>query len=658
MEIEIKNYSGISSLKYNVEEEKINFLFGISGSGKSSIACALTDNDASSHVKVGKSVDDLEVTVDSNPTDYTYFKVFNLKYLDDILISKVNGNDIYTILVGDEGKIGEYRNNYNNAISDLLLVKTEIINELAKLSTLVSELKLSTVKKGKDFSSSSLNKKMEINAMSLPSYRNAITYNSSQIKWMKDGTNMPPYSRNVCPFCSSKISLSRKAKINQILIFDSKTYEKINRQTAIFDSLNLNMPDWLKKREVNAFNKKLLRYFDVKKELEMFNSYIDVASKLTLDSIYIKLERPSKNLKEYYPSIASAIDLFNSKIVDIRKAFGKLKSETQNVINANCEKINEKMEILGIPYRFVKQEIDEENKSATYIIAHIDEDESGKDRASNLSFGEKNLIALVFFLIANAKSKGLIIDDPASSFDDYRRKAIFDLIYDLHDKSTMLVLSHDSVFVKYAVFHLDDSQKLHRQHLSMSKLKTKFLIETGKIDFIESYIDSNIIPISLNDFDVIENFVLDRLKVLDQSINYQTAINLRILFELKKRKNPILYSYLSAIIHKTSYEEIMALLASKGKTETDLLNDIFAVTSIMYSPLKSTYISDINTFTYVDFEKIVKCRELINYKVKKDKVVKDELSNIIHMSSSYAICLNPYKFNYFSKYVKNYIESH
>ena len=40
---------------------------------------------------------------------------------------------------------------------------------------------------------------------------------------------------------------------------------------------------------------------------------------------------------------------------------------------------------------------------------------------------------------------------------------------------------------------------------------------------------------------------------------------------------------------------------------------------------------------------------------KKDKVIKDELSNIIHMNSALAICLNPYKFNYFSKYVYDYI---
>ena len=58
---------------------------------------------------------------------------------------------------------------------------------------------------------------------------------------------------------------------------------------------------------------------------------------------------------------------------------------------------------------------------------------------NNLSFGEKNIIGLILFLLANKDKEMLIIDDPASSFDEYRRKVIFDFIYSLHCTFTLFV---------------------------------------------------------------------------------------------------------------------------------------------------------------------------------------------------------------------------
>ena len=78
MNIKIKNYNGIQSLDYDLEEGKVNFLFGISGSGKSSIASALVDNDLDSHVTVGKTINDLCVKVDGDDVDCEKFKMFNL----------------------------------------------------------------------------------------------------------------------------------------------------------------------------------------------------------------------------------------------------------------------------------------------------------------------------------------------------------------------------------------------------------------------------------------------------------------------------------------------------------------------------------------------------------------------------------------------------
>lgn len=71
---------------------------------------------------------------------------------------------------------------------------------------------------------------------------------------------------------------------------------------------------------------------------------------------------------------------------------------------------------------------------------------SDNDMRNLLSTGEKNLIALLLFL-ARPDGDVLLIDDPASSFDDYRRTQIFDLIQAVGDK-TLLVVSHEPSIYK------------------------------------------------------------------------------------------------------------------------------------------------------------------------------------------------------------------
>lgn len=56
-----------------------------------------------------------------------------------------------------------------------------------------------------------------------------------------------------------------------------------------------------------------------------------------------------------------------------------------------------------------------------------------------------------------------------------------------------------------------------------------------------------------------------------------------------------------------------------------------------------------------DLEKIVYARETCTG--KGSKRIKDELSNIIHLNNSYLICLNPYKYNYYSTFTYHYINN-
>ena len=50
MNLKVKNYKNINNLDLEIEEEKVNYIFGISGSGKSSIAATLAHMSKDSYI--------------------------------------------------------------------------------------------------------------------------------------------------------------------------------------------------------------------------------------------------------------------------------------------------------------------------------------------------------------------------------------------------------------------------------------------------------------------------------------------------------------------------------------------------------------------------------------------------------------------------------
>ena len=75
-----------------------------------------------------------------------------------------------------------------------------------------------------------------------------------------------------------------------------------------------------------------------------------------------------------------------------------------------------------------------------------------------------------------------------------------------------------------------------------------------------------------------------------------------------------------------------------------------------FRPLSNEYINRIDCFNYCDFEKTIKKREELPIS-RKNREIKEELNNIVHLNLAYATMLNPYKFNYFSKFIFNLISN-
>lgn len=656
--ITISNYNNIRNLDYEIEDSKINFLFGISGCGKSSIAKALTKK--SSEDNIPYNTENIPfVEVNQGSITFNEYEMFDLDYMKRVLIEKQDGTDIYHIMIGNNGELNALKEEYNKYIESLLMQRENIFNIKGKIDTLINDLKISYTRSN-DYRNGCIIKKITKNLdENKLNYLKSKNYSNKQVKWFSDGKNTDSYKNGKCPFCNKKLSDYRKSIIDKITIIDAKSFEKINAQNAIFNLLNIKEPNWMKKKEVDKFNKQIRMYYDLLPQFEILTQYINVASKTNIFLDKLEKITVTKEMRILYPEIANEMDNFNNKYSNIRKKLGKIKSETDKLLKKNRERINDYLNILGIPYEFFETNINDDQKNAEFIIRakNSKNTDMQKDRVNNLSYGERNLIGLIIFLISHKEDDFLIIDDPASSYDEYRRKVIFDMLYKCKgENTTMLVLSHDHIFAKYAIYHFEKSKE--KRYDRLGTLEKLYYNQTGKIDYIETYNETIIKPIKKDNFDSMTNFIKERLKELPHEINYLVAINLRLYYEINKasRYHKEVYGYLSQILHRKEKSEIIESLEKVNKTENDILSAIKDDLKIDYDVLDNEYKLGINIDSMTNFEKLIFARENCS-KNKLGKEIKNELNNIVHMNMAYAICLNPYEFNYFSKFVYNYLKN-
>ena len=658
MQITISNYNNIRNLDYEIEDSKINFLFGISGCGKSSIAKALTKK--SSEDNIPYNTENIPfVEVNQGSITFNEYEMFDLDYMKRVLIEKQDGTDIYHIMIGNNGELNALKEEYNKYIESLLMQRENIFNIKGKIDTLINDLKISYTRSN-DYRNGCIIKKITKNLdENKLNYLKSKNYSNKQVNWFSDGKNTDSYKNGKCPFCNKKLSDYRKSIIDKITIIDAKSFEKINAQNAIFNLLNIKEPNWMKKKEVDKFNKQIRMYYDLLPQFEILTQYINVASKTNIFLDKLEKITVTKEMRILYPEIANEMDNFNNKYSNIRKKLGKIKSETDKLLKKNRERINDYLNILGIPYEFFETNINDDQKNAEFIIRakNSKNTDMQKDRVNNLSYGERNLIGLIIFLISHKEDDFLIIDDPASSYDEYRRKVIFDMLYKCKgENTTMLVLSHDHIFAKYAIYHFEKSKE--KRYDRLGTLEKLYYNQTGKIDYIETYNETIIKPIKKDNFDSMTNFIKERLKELPHEINYLVAINLRLYYEINKasRYHKEVYGYLSQILHRKEKSEIIESLEKVNKTENDILFAIKDDLKIDYDVLDNEYKLGINIDSMTNFEKLIFARENCS-KNKLGKEIKNELNNIVHMNMAYAICLNPYEFNYFSKFVYNYLKN-
>ena len=638
MHIQITNFHNISSLTYDIEDGKINFLYGVSGSGKSSIVKGVTqDIDREVDTMVGcSSNEEASVLINNEKGPLTSTTIFNQER-QSVLFSPNADKGFYDLFIGNEEKLDTIRTQYQVALSSLQ-ARTGDLNRLKNEVMLLGKT-LGKAPKGHFTGTSKMGKAIKAyDSASDSAKRHIEQHGMAAATWIKDGFTVDDsYKKGTCPFCGQKLDQSPEkdtlAELYDLSVKDLKPLFDSPEQLAALgqDPIDLSRETGRQRAEelVNALPV-------VIKEIDRIVDYCDAGTDYeTVKGMTVDLLSPDPAIFMFTPELREVIEEVNSKAEEVKSLLGKMKATFNAIVNSGCNELNHKLVKFGIPYRFELSTANREEKIASYRLVHINTNNS-IDMRKSLSFGERNLITLILFL-QDKEHEVMLIDDPASSYDDYRRTQIFKAIMETQEK-TLLVVSHDQAFVRRAVWSRE------HQHCRIGKIDM-LCNRTGR---------ANVEPITKDSFGYFEDLIRDR--IVSASTYYQRMLNARLLCEAHDIaiNDKALWGYVSAILHQKSREEVLSLLADKDENEKDILDRLKVLTgenaAAYITPMPGAI--DFSTESFSEFERLIALREEINRpkggsklpdSISKD-LARELLNDLVHMNNAMMDCINPYRY--------------
>jgi wobble nucleotide-excising tRNase len=335
----------------------------------------------------------------------------------------------------------------------------------------------------------------------------------------------------------------------------------------IFDGLDFT--DY--NNEVNKFN-------------EAIKKFIDSLAKDTMLSIQSQIDEIEASKLRFSPEVIKALEEIKrleslktentSKIKELREEITKDQEES---IKNHKDSINEILQSFHSMIRIKELEKDNRGKGGStrlkYVITFINNELSALDEEQHhhifehiLSLGDRSALALSFFLSRFSKSNNdnsiIILDDPMSSLDRYRKDAtIIQIAKLLQNKYQTFVFSHDPFF-------LSDIYK----HSILSKNTNCFEIEVSYKDLdplkpdSAKYISSKMIDRDNYDSYVLHSYHKEYNKLYDFVSNGREADKVEIARSIR----PILEAYLRFLYPKEFIKGMwLGDMITKIRQETD-----------------------------------------------------------------------------------------
>ncbi len=651
MRVEIENIRSIKSISFEIPDGKVSLLTGPSGSGKSSIAAAIKGEIDQGDVRAG--ADPASKAIYIQPHEYKV-KSFDSE-TEKTLYADELSSGVYDILMADDMDLETARLEFEQRIEKIRRHEKSLIARRNTIDELINSTRTRFNQNG-DFRKTSMIGSAKCALENSPAERVELIkkHGGKYLTWLMDGSKMPQWhDKQICPFClSDKVPQSRTNYLKTVTdTTETKGFDFIPSIEASLRSAGIEINDLYNIEEFSAIAQQVTDLVSERNAIEALLAFLNMPqTDLRTDSYLLDQIDQNNPVYKKYRGLPTAIKAAKGSSNRVKMTYGKMRAAFRQTVSKNQNKINGYLKRFDIPYTFIARDLNLTDKAAGYLLVHNDASSESIDYRNKLSYGEKNVIALILFLLQPVGEHDvIIIDDPVSSYDEYRREQIYKLVMEQELNNTVLLLSHDHVFAKYALYHYRKSKERQDLSRSLSSFDKRVLERTGDVLYLSNIRgEAKADKIELNDYDTMGNHVLNRLGNPNLSY-YQRVINLRLFFECEKKdeSDHLCYSYLSALLHarKTDnlaeYKSYLATkLADDSLFESDILKRIGKKTGLLlpaFSSVNEKDLKDTNGFLLI--EKIAALRE-----DETDKDLKAEMSDIIHMNAALVYCLNPYKF--------------
>ncbi|WP_417559828.1 hypothetical protein [Marinomonas sp.] len=684
MNILIENCNSIDTAQITLTDKKLNIKFAPNGTGKSTIAKAVTLHaqncslDGLIPFKLRKNNPNNKTPNVTSNTVINSIMCFNEEYVRQFtfqsneLISNSFDifirTDAYNSVEGDISTIvGE--------INDLFDGNEELEAFIANLKELGDAFTLSKTglsQKSAGMKGLSQGNKLEHIPEGLEAYRPFINSSSNiaWIDWQIKGYQQFSELSECCPYCSFDTT-DKKEKISKVAeeydknviknlikiidvidklgnYFTEASRQKLKDITLLPNTLEPEHIDYLKqiKTQIDRLSDRLsklkaLKGFDFKRDKlvrDQLNEYkIDLAFLTELNSDTTKQEIDSIN--HSIDEVVVKAGLLQGKLNQQRTAMQKLVEKYQTEINSF-------LSYAGYKY---KVQISGEDDQSQLKLQHIDHDDFVSGGDQHLSFGERNAFAIVLFMYECLSKKPdlIILDDPISSFDKNKKYAILEMLFRRKSSNclkgkTVLMLTHD-------VEPIIDTVKAVQKQFDSQVFASYLRFDTGLI--VEMSIDKS-------DIKTFSQICMDYLATDAHTI--LKLIYLRRYFEIVDDMGDT-YQVLSNLLHLRSQNEAIDTreeghpIIDSNKLEEGIVQITSSIADFSYDDFLERLkdkrsLKDIYDNCSNGYEKLQIFRLFDGIEVE-NSVLQKFINETYHIENEYICQLDPTKFDLIPEYV-------
>lgn len=692
MDISIHNCNNIDSGDIYIEKGILNIKYAINGTGKSTIARAI-----SLHIS-GGALTDLrpfkylnDGVEDHNPSvmlsdDIQKVAVFDERYIETYAYQKdelvANSFEIFV----KTPKYEEHMRKISELISSIQTAFRDdpdldaLINDLTTFIDVFGKAQSGYSKAGDLGKSIGKGNKLENVPPELAAYAPYLRTAGTNLKWLKWQAEGKDYLEitDKCPYCVSNISTPKETILKVSQEYDTKYLSSLSKILDVFTSLEDYFSEDTKAAvqiisknatgittEQIEFLKRLkVEVITLRNKLTGLK-YLGFASLSNVDRVADALHENIIDLA-FYPLLESdytktKIDRINVSLNEVITVAGQLqgqvaqqKEEIRKTIEKHSKDINGFLQSAG--YQYKVSIVKSTGESYRLILTYTEQSEGIGNVKEHLSYGERNAFALVLFMYQALKENAdfIILDDPISSFDNNKKFAIMSMLFrgkNSFQGKTVLMLTHDFEPI------IDIVCTLRNIFSQPAPAKAYF------ISNINGTLDEHVIT----NTDV-KSCVLVCKSNIDESADIiHKLIYYRRLVEINDQKG-IVWDLLSNVFHKN--RDIPQIKDEDGSPRDMTPDEIASATSIIqqtiddfdYSTVyaRTKNISDMVALyrnSASGYEKVQIYRMLKDGDMERGSAMKKYVDETFHVQNDYLFQLNPRQYKIVPQYVLNYCDN-